>query len=171
MRSVDPLVIDTRLGMRLGDSVSVNGACLTVARKTTTSFSVDLLNETRKKTNLGQLKAGAIVNLERALKASSRMGGHWVSGHVDEVGAIESMKDGEIVVRFRSKFAPYLIPKGSITIDGVSLTVVDLGKRSFSCHLIPHTLHHTSLKDRKKGDLVNLEYDIVGKYLYRFAHV
>ena len=169
--SIDPFCVETvrAPSLHIGDSIAVNGVCVTVAKKTKTSFTVDLLDETLKKTNLGGLAIGDAVNLERALTPQSRMGGHWVTGHVDETGVISSLrKTGELTIWGSDKFMHLLIPKGSIAIDGVSLTIVEIFDKSFTCHLIPHTLENTNLKHKKKGDRVNLEYDLVGKYLHRF---
>jgi riboflavin synthase len=155
--------------LRSGDSVSVNGVCLTVLAVQPPTFWVEAVEETIARTNLGFLKAGDRVNLERALSASGRLGGHFVQGHVDGTGVI-----AQIVPRLRSKvmrircpqeLMPYIVPKGSIAVDGVSLTVVEVGADWFTVSLIPFTLEHTTLGLRKVGDVVNLEVDILAKYV------
>lgn len=154
--------------LQLGDSVSVNGVCLTVT-KYDPEISFDVSPETLKSTNLGELKVSARVNLERALRLSDRLGGHIVTGHVDGVGIIkEKRKTGDYTL-FRFDAPPeilkYTVKKGSITVDGISLTVVDLDARSFQVAIIPHTLEVTNLGDKGVGDRVNLEADIMGKYV------
>ncbi len=152
----------------LGDSVAVNGVCLTVTgHNGETSF--DVSPETMRSTNLGELKNGDCVNLERALRLSDRLGGHIVSGHVDNTGSIRNIrKTGEYT--FYTFDAPkdilkYVVKKGSIAIDGISLTVVDLDHTSFSVAIIPHTLTATNIGQKRVGDRVNLEVDIIGKYV------
>jgi len=151
-----------------GDSVAVNGVCLTVT-KHNGDISFDVSPETMRSTNLGQLKNGDGVNLERALRLSDRLGGHIVSGHVDNTGSIrEIRKSGEYT--FYTFDAPkdilkYVVKKGSIAIDGISLTVVDLDRTSFSVAIIPHTLTATTIGQKRVGDRVNLEVDIIGKYV------
>jgi riboflavin synthase len=158
-------------GTVLGDSICVNGVCLTVVALGKSEFSADVAVETLKVTNLGDLKNGAKVNLERALQLSSRIGGHLVSGHVDAIGRIRNKReegngwriffDGpEAVLR-------YVIKKGSIAIDGISLTVADVDKTGFSIAMIPHTAGLTTLGYKTAGDSVNLEADIIGKYVER----
>ncbi len=154
--------------VKLGDSVAINGVCLTVT-KHSGDISFDVSPETMKSTNLGELKVGDRVNLERALRLSDRLGGHIVSGHVDNNGKIISRKPvGEYT--FYTFEAPpeilkYVVKKGSIAIDGISLTVNDLDSRSFSVAIIPHTLTATNLGGKNIGDKVNLEVDIIGKYV------
>ena len=156
----------------IGDSINVNGVCSTAISKTDTTFTVQYLEETLAKTTMDSIKESDIVNLEPCLTLATKLGGHLVSGHIDDTGTIQSLThDGEwafIKINYNSYFAPYLIPKGSIAIDGISLTVVDVAEDWFSCHLIPHTIANTSLQAKSDGDLVNLEFDQVGKYLYRF---
>jgi riboflavin synthase len=158
-------------GTVLGDSICVNGVCLTVVDMSAKEFSADVAVETLKVTNLGGLKAGSRVNLERALQLSARIGGHLVSGHVDAVGRLrEKREEGngwriffdapEIVLR-------HVIKKGSIAIDGISLTVADVDRAGFSVAMIPHTAKLTTLGFKKAGDSVNLESDIIGKYIER----
>lgn len=158
-------------GVQLGDSIAVNGICLTVTSHTSRHFSVDVMPETLNKTSLRQLKPGQPVNLERAMRLGDRFGGHIVSGHVDGTGTILSRQSHANAVLFRIEAKPdllkYVIPRGSICIDGISLTVVDVEKTSFSVSIIPHTLAETSLRDRRAGDQVNLEADMIGKYVER----
>ncbi len=156
----------------IGDSISVNGVCSTAIKKTTSSFIVQYLEETLKKTTMSIIKETDIVNLEPCLTLQTKLGGHLVSGHVDDKGKITNFThDGEwgvITISFNESFAPFIIPKGSIAIDGISLTVVDANKNSLSCHLIPHTQENTNLHKKAIGDYINLEFDQVGKYLFRF---
>jgi riboflavin synthase len=155
--------------LKEGDSVCVNGACLTVVAVQPPLFWVEAVEETLARTNLGFLKPGDKVNLERALSVAGRFGGHFVQGHVDGTGVI-----AQIVPRLRSKvmrihtpkeLMQYIVPKGSIAVDGVSLTIVDVGADWFTVSLIPFTLEHTTLGLRKVGDVVNLEVDILAKYV------
>ncbi len=155
----------------LGDSICVNGVCLTVVDMDKSGFSADVAVETLKVTNLGELKAGAKVNLERALQLSARIGGHLVSGHVDAVGRIrERREEGNgwrIFIDAPDAVLRYVIKKGSIAIDGISLTVADVDKKGFSIAMIPHTAKLTTLGFKSAGDSVNLEADIIGKYVER----
>ncbi len=159
--------------LKTGDSIAVNGVCLTVVKKTKGTFSVDVIEETLKKTNLGTAKLNDPVNLERPLKADARLGGHFVLGHIDTTGRIESIKELNsshfITISFQKKFSKYLIPVGSIAIDGVSMTVAELRKDSFSVGVIPHTWEETIFADKKPGDTVNLEFDVLGKYIVRLT--
>ena len=156
--------------LQAGDSISVNGVCLTVT-KHESAVSFDVSPETLKSTNLGELRVSGKVNLERALRLSDRLGGHIVTGHVDGIGVIkDKRKTGEYT--FYTFDAPpeilkYIVKKGSITIDGISLTVVDLDTGSFNVAIIPHTLTATNLGEKGIGDRVNLEADIIGKYVER----
>lgn len=157
----------------LGDSISIDGVCSTIVDFSDNSFTIHYLPETLSKTTIGNWKVGTIVNLELSLQPNSRMGGHFVTGHVDTVGNVISFEqDGEfwiLNVAFNPQFSHLLIPKGSITINGISLTVVDLTDEMFSCHLIPHTISNTNLSSLKSDvTSVNLEFDMMGKYLYRF---
>ena len=163
-------------GVRPGDSIAVNGCCLTVTEFTPDGFAADLMAETLRATGLGDLEAGDRVNLERALAAGQRLGGHLVQGHVDGVGEVTGRDEqpGTVFLRISAPgtVAPYLVPKGSITVDGVSLTVVDVedggdGTASFRVALIPHTLEVTTFGDREPGDRVNLEADVIAKYVER----
>lgn len=155
--------------LKLGDSVSVNGACLTVVSQNANEFSVDLSPETMRRTSLGDLNAGSGVNLERALGVGDRLGGHIVQGHVDGTGRLTSTRlDGDsIIFRIRApkRLMPYVVEKGFIAVDGISLTVVKRGTSSFSLAVIPYTLHNTNLELLSVGDRVNLETDILAKYV------
>ena len=155
--------------LKLGDSISVNGACLTAVSITGSEFSVDLSPETMRRTSLGDLAAGGVVNLERALLASDRMGGHIVQGHVDGTGRITSTKeDGDSViyrVRVPARMMPYIVEKGFIAVDGISLTVVKVDTSSFTLAVIPYTLRNTNLHALSVGARVNLEADILAKYV------
>ena len=155
--------------LEIGESVAVNGVCLTVTENSSTTFSADVMAETLDKTNLGLLKNGDQVNLERALKIGSRLGGHFVTGHVDAVGKIiEKQQRGiatEIIIEIPSELEQYLLSQGSIALDGASLTVAELQNGSFKVSLIPHTLEATTLGLKKTGDLINIEVDILGKYV------
>lgn len=158
-------------GVQIGDSIAVNGICLTVTSYTARHFTVDVMPETLNKTSLRKLRQGHRVNLERAMRLGDRFGGHIVSGHVDGTGKILSRQAHANAVLFRIEAGPsllkYIIPRGSICIDGISLTVVDVDENSFSVSIIPHTLAETSLQDRRTGDQVNLETDVIGKYVER----
>jgi len=158
--------------LQLGESVSVNGVCLTVI-KHKGEISFDVSPETLKSTNIGELKVGDKVNLERALKLSDRLGGHLVTGHVDGTGTIRDKKlSGEYTFyTFDSseEILKYIVQKGSIAVDGISLTVVGLDNRSFSVAIIPHTLTATNIGEKGMGDRVNLEVDIIGKYVEKFV--
>lgn len=160
--------------MHIGDSIAVNGVCLTVTNKTKESFTADVMAETLRRSSLGSLKAGSKVNLERAMAANGRFGGHIVSGHIDGTGEIESFvrEDNAVWVTVKTpvKLLKYIIEKGSIAIDGVSLTVAYADKRCFKVSLIPHTAANTILLSKKAGDIVNLENDIVGKYIEKLMH-
>ncbi len=157
---------------KLGDSIAVNGVCLTVTDLSARTFSVDIMYETLRKTNLEELKTNARVNLERALQLQTRLGGHLVSGHIDGTGKIKSINPIGIANVCRIEAPPeitsYLIPKGSVAIDGISLTVVDVDEGSFTVSLIPHTFKHTTLGGKGIGSTVNLETDIIGKYVAKF---
>lgn len=155
----------------LGDSISVNGCCLTVAERTDSSWTADVMAETLAKTGLGSLAAGDRVNLERAVTAGTRLGGHLVQGHVDALGHVVRREPGEhwdvVTVSMPRDLAPYLVDKGSVTVDGVSLTVVEARDGEFTVSLIPETLRRTTLGFREPGDAVNLEVDVIGKYVAR----
>jgi riboflavin synthase len=155
----------------LGDSICVNGVCLTVVDMTKSDFSADVAVETLKVTNLGELRIGVKVNLERALQLSSRIGGHLVSGHVDGTGRIRDKREEgngwRISIDAPETVLKYAIKKGSIAIDGISLTIADLDRDGFSIAMIPHTAKLTTLGFKSAGDSVNLESDIIGKYVER----
>lgn len=156
-------------GTKIGDSIAVNGVCLTVVRMTDDSFDGDVMPETLRRTNLGALKAKSRVNLERAMAADGRFGGHIVAGHVDGTGTITELKsEGNAVwvtVAADSALLRYIVEKGSITIDGISLTVAYVDDSCFKVSIIPHTGEETTLLSRSAGYVVNLETDIVGKYV------
>lgn len=158
-------------GTQIGDSISVNGVCLTVVKLQGNLFTVDIMAETLNKTNLKLCSRGSRVNLERALQLSTRLGGHLVSGHVDGVGTIQRITPAGIAKLFElktsSSLLKYVLPKGSIAIDGISLTVVDILSQGFSVSLIPHTRQETTLGFKGVGDTVNLETDLIGKYVAR----
>ena len=159
-------------GISIGASVAVNGACLTVTRSEGRALVFDAIPETLDRTSLGALRVGSKVNLERALRAAGRLAGHIVQGHVDATGEVAALEEqGEDVrfaVRCAPEFAAQLVPKGSVAIDGVSLTLVGVEAEGFDVALIPHTLRKTTLGDRVVGDRVNLEADILGKYVLRY---
>jgi len=159
----------TLKAVKTGDSIAVNGCCLTVVAKTKKSFDADLSHETLRVTNLRAIKTGALVNLERPLRLADRIDGHLVQGHVDGVGKILRIKNPgdswEIEVECPKALRRYVIPKGSITVDGISMTVNRLTPKAFTLVVIPHTFQTTNLKARRAGDPVNLEVDMVGKYL------
>lgn len=156
-------------GTQVGDSIATNGVCLTVTSLTGRGFTADVMPETVNRTALGQLVSGASVNLERALSLQTRLGGHIVSGHIDGTGRISNRRQDDnalwLTIECDSKLLRYVIEKGSITIQGVSLTVARVDERSFSVSLIPHTQAATTLHQAKVGDLVNLENDIIAKYV------
>jgi len=168
------LVIEAKLvleGTRIGDSISINGVDLTVTEMGSDFFSADASLETLKRSTLGELRAGRRVNLERALAVGERMGGHMVQGHVDGRAELESVEREGNAYRMRFKFAPdlgrYIAMKGSITVDGISLTVAGLGEDWFEVVVIPHTWHETTLRELKRGDQVNIEVDVLAKYVER----
>jgi riboflavin synthase len=157
--------------LKVGSSISFNGCCLTVVKIDEKSFSVDTIEETLKKTNLGQLKIGDEINLERPLKAEARLGGHFVLGHIDTTGTVAEIKELSnshfMKITFPENFKKYLIYVGSIAIDGVSMTVAQLEENSFSVGIIPFTWQETIFSSKKVGDTVNLEFDVLGKYVER----
>jgi riboflavin synthase len=159
-------------GVRVGDSVAVNGACLTVTKVEGGRLHFDAVRETLDRTSLGDQRVGARVNVERAMRADGRLDGHIVQGHVDGTGRVDALdRDGDDVrlrVRCDGEIARYLVPKGSVAIDGVSLTVVDVSDEGFDVALIPHTLAATNLGDLEPGDRVNLEADVLGKYVVHY---
>ncbi len=153
----------------LGDSISVNGCCLTVAERAGETFTADVMAETLDKTSLGILEPGTRVNLERAVTAHTRLGGHMVQGHVDATGRILSREPSEhwevVAISLPPALATYVVDKGSICVDGISLTVVEAKNHSFTVSLIPETLARTTLGHKQSGDLVNLEVDVIAKYV------
>ena len=156
---------------RVGDSIAVNGCCLTIAQREGTALTFDLLGETLARTNLAALAPGAPVNLERALAAGARLGGHFVQGHIDCTSPVLALDprgaDHRLEIALPREFAHYIAFKGSIAIDGISLTVAEVGDASFTCWIIPHTLAVTNLRTRRAGDAVNLEFDLLAKYVER----
>ncbi|OXM88120.1 riboflavin synthase [Paenibacillus rigui] len=161
--------------VHLGDSISVNGVCLTVVEFNDSSITVDVMPETFRRTSLERLRVGDRVNLERAMAAGGRFGGHIVQGHVDSIGMITSRKPEENAVVFQVEpqdrsILKYLIPHGSITIDGISLTLVQVTEQRFTVSIIPHTLAQTVLQQKQPGDEVNLEADVLGKYIEKLLH-
>lgn len=154
---------------KLGDSISTNGVCLTVTEITSNSFTVDVMAETMKRSNLNILSPGDEINLERALRVGDRLGGHLVSGHIDGMGNISSFENDDNAVWITISTTPdilrYIVQKGSITIDGISLTVAYVDEGVFKVSIIPHTKEVTTLLRKKTGDIVNLECDMVGKYI------
>ena len=166
------LVVNTDLsGFEDGESIAVNGVCLTVVDSTETTFKLDLSTETLSRTNFKNAKKGDRINLERSLTPSTKISGHFVSGHIDQVGEIVDIeeKPGEVLFRFShpAKLSPFIMEKGSIAIDGISLTVFDCKDNRFTVSIIPFTLSHTNLSSRKIGDLINIECDMIGKYVFK----
>lgn len=159
--------------VKLGDSIAVNGICLTVTSYTDTTFCVDVMHETLKRTSLSLLSCGSSVNLERAMSMQSRFGGHIVSGHIDGTGTITHIETDGIAtlytIKAPSQITRYIVEKGSIAIDGISLTVVSVTEEAFSISVLPHTKEHTILHIKRKGDLVNLEVDLIGKYIEKLV--
>jgi riboflavin synthase len=156
---------------QIGSSISVNGCCLTVVEQKVDSVSMDTIEETLRKTNLGELNIGDPVNLERPLKADARLGGHFVLGHVDTRGEVVEIKELSnshfMRIRFPEEFKQYLIYVGSVSIDGVSMTVAELTENVFGVGIIPHTWEETVFSVKKPGSTVNLEFDVLGKYVER----
>lgn len=159
-------------GLKIGDSVAVNGVCLTVTSIQSQGFCADVMHETLNRSALSDLTIGSLVNLERAMPANGRFDGHIVAGHVDDVGKIIDIKRDDNAIWYTIQAAPpvmrYIVEKGSIAIDGISLTVARLSTDSFSVSIIPHTAQVTTLGKRKISDTVNLENDIIGKYVEKF---
>ncbi|MGH7812116.1 MAG: riboflavin synthase [Candidatus Binatia bacterium] len=169
------MTVETKLAARamaLGASVAVNGACLTVVKKLKGAFTVDVSPETLARTNLAQLERGTLVNLEQSLRLQERLGGHLVTGHVDGVATVESVRmQGEFTIfdfRLPVRLGAFLVAKGSVAVDGISLTVNDCRRDGFSVAIIPFTLQHTNLQARSLGDKVNIETDLIGKYVHSF---
>lgn len=159
--------------IHIGDSIAVNGVCLTVTTYTGDSITLDVMNETYSKTNLGKLKTGDSVNIERAMSANGRFGGHIVSGHIDGTGTLSNITDDGIAkwltITAKKDLLNYIIMKGSVTLDGVSLTVAYVDNSSFKVSLIPHTQSETTLLSKGIGSSINIENDIVGKYIEHFT--
>jgi len=154
-----------------GDSLAVNGVCLTVVSADADGVHMDVSPETARITTLGAVRRGSVVNLERPLRADSRLGGHFVQGHVDGTGTVEELRqDGDsywLTIMFAPALAPYIVRKGSIAVNGISLTVAGVDDRRLDVQIIPYTWAHTNLRAVKAGELVNLECDILGKYVAR----
>ncbi|MGD0153162.1 MAG: riboflavin synthase [Thermacetogeniaceae bacterium] len=167
--TVDAVVVLEQV--RLGDSIAINGACLTVTGFSARSFTADVMPETLRKTNLGSLQTGDRVNLERALTLGGRLGGHLVTGHVDGTGAITGLQSRGIATEIRVLLSPelqqFVIPQGSVALDGVSLTIAAIETGTLMVGLIPHTRETTTLGDKRVGDLLNIETDLLGKYVNR----
>lgn len=159
---------------KVGDSICTNGVCLTVTRMGVDYFYADVMAETMRKTNLGTLNSGDKVNLERALSLVSRLGGHIVSGHIDNTAYISNMfkEDNAIWVEITANdnILKYIVEEGSVAIDGISLTVAKITDKSFSVSIIPHTGEETTLLTKSKGDIVNIECDVIGKYVNKLLH-
>ena len=159
-------------GIPLGASIAVNGACLTVVQKTKKSFAFDVSPETLERTSLATSKPGTLLNLERSIRLDDRLGGHLVTGHIDGVGVVRSIeKKGDFTFfsfRIAQRLGSLLVSKGSVAVDGISLTVNGSGLREFNVAVIPFTLQHTNLRARRVGDKVNIETDLIGKYVHKF---
>lgn len=155
--------------LNIGDSINISGACQTVIEKNKNSFSVEAVEETLKKTNFSKLRIGDRVNLERSMKAENMFGGHFVLGHIDTVGKIREIKKLTtsylINIQFPKEFSKYLINVGSVAVEGISLTIAELKNDFFTVSIIPHTMKETNLSFKKTGDEVNLEFDVLGKYV------
>jgi riboflavin synthase len=171
LRVTTPLAKD----LTPGESLAVNGVCLTVVAIDAEGLHADISPETARVSTLGALRRGALVNLERPMRADSRLGGHFVQGHVDATATIEELRqDGDsywLTIRYPPLLAPYIVRKGSIAVDGISLTVAGVDERLFDVQIIPYTWENTTLQRAKPGDLVNIECDIIGKYVVRAAEV
>lgn len=177
IRRIEPLGEGRRLtiqanfaqALRPDQSVAVNGVCLTVVAADAQTFTVEVVEETLRKTTLGRLTEGTLVNLERALRADGRLDGHFVQGHVDTTGQVVAVEEEALDrlyrIRFPQTFRPYLIPTGSIAIDGISLTVARLEEETLTVAIIPHTFRKTNVSSWQPGTLVNLEFDMIGKYV------
>jgi riboflavin synthase len=159
--------------VQVGDSISTNGVCLTVTAFSAGQFIVDAMPETMRRTNLGLLKGGSRVNLERALRLGDRLGGHLVNGHIDGTGRIQQRRTEENAVWFTISAEPsvmrYIVEKGSVTLDGISLTVVQAGARTFDVSVIPHTRSATTIHEKQTGDILNIETDILAKYIEKLS--
>ena len=169
------VTVETQLPVRSmapGASVAVNGACLTVVKKLKNGFTVDVSPETLRRTNLATLKVASLVNLEQPMRLQERLGGHLVTGHVDGVAKVAAIaKEGEFTIftfSLPAQLGSLVVSKGSVAVDGISLTVNDCHSKSFSVAIIPFTLQHTNLQGRRVGDKVNIETDLIGKYVHSF---
>lgn len=160
--------------VKVGDSIAVNGICLTVTKFTSNSFTADVMPETMRKTNLGSLRVGEKVNLERALRLGDRLGGHIVTGHIDGTGKVfDRLEEDNAIwleITASSDILKYIVQKGSVALDGTSLTIADIGDKSFKVSLIPLTAEMTNLKNKKYGDVINIECDIMGKYVEKLLN-
>lgn len=160
--------------LEIDNSIAVNGVCLTVVRRSGSKFTVQAVKETLSKTNLGLLTVGHLVNLERSVTLQDRLGGHLVQGHIDATGTVTYVKTLKTswmyTISFPKKYRKYLIPVGSISVDGTSLTTASIRHADFTVAIIPYTFHHTVFRQYKKGSIVNLEFDIIGKYLESLVH-
>ena len=165
----------TLLGLKIGDSVAVNGVCLTVVQIEDRAFTVDVMNETIKRSSMKLLHVGSVVNLERAMAAGGRFDGHIVTGHIDGIGTIYEKKNDGIAVWYTIKTSndilKYIVKKGSVCLDGVSLTVAEIDDKSFKVSIIPHTLTETTLNNFDVGMIVNIENDIISKYVEKFLNI
>jgi len=161
-------------GVKLGDSIAVNGVCLTVTSFTASEFTADVMRETISRSSLGNVNSGSEVNLERAMPADGRFGGHIVAGHIDGTGVIRAIQRDDNAILFSIRTTPellrYIVEKGSVAIDGISLTVTRVSDSDFGVSIIPHTAGNTTLVKRKIGDTVNIENDCVGKYIEKFMN-
>jgi riboflavin synthase len=159
--------------MKVGDSINTNGVCLTVTEFSSTAFTIDVMPETMQRTTFAKLRSGSRVNLERALRLTDRLGGHIVSGHIDGTGILDKIREDEnavwLTVSTEPEILRYIVEKGSIAIDGISLTVVKVGQRSFEVSIIPHTQTETAILLKKTGDAINIECDIIGKYVEKLT--
>lgn len=155
--------------IHIGDSISVNGVCLTVTTFSNETFTADVMNETLSRSSLGNLKNDSYVNLERAMSVNGRFGGHIVSGHIDGIGKIIKIEKDDNAIWYtmtvEENLIKYIVEKGSIAIDGISLTIAKVNKKNFSVSIIPHTAQETILSHRLVGDIVNIENDVIGKYV------
>lgn len=160
--------------IHIGDSIAVNGVCLTVTRYDNSSITLDVMNETYSKTNLGSLKTGSTVNIERAMAANGRFGGHIVSGHIDGTGTLNEISSDGIAkwltITAENDILNYIVLKGSVALDGVSLTVAYIDSKCFKVSIIPHTQSETTLLSKPIGSTINIENDIIGKYIEKFMH-
>lgn len=158
--------------VKIGDSIAVNGVCLTVVKHSADRFEADVSSETWQRTNLTALKTNSVVNLESALSVGSKMGGHFVQGHIDGLGTLEKSKKlgsfYNLTCSLDTQLLKFLVEKGSIALNGISLTITNLTKNSFSCAIVPHTWQETNLHLLKSKDFINIEIDILAKYVYRF---